>query len=135
MINLSPANEPVTARPPKVVLRRALSNRPSSARPIMTHDDKPHRIFRISELTMLIAGQLILTSPKSTMDLARTCRYLEEPVLSVLWQTQPWLDTLLKVLPEKTWSYNPVPGKSVVRGTDPPFEELNVQVWCCFSSG
>jgi len=90
----------------------------------MIYDGTPHRIFRISELTRLIAGQLTLISPKSTPSLACTCRYLEEPALSSLWQTQPLLDTLLKVLPGETWSCdNPGPGKSVVRGPNPPFEE------------
>ena len=70
----------------------------------MIHDGAPHRIFRISELTSLIASHLVLICPKSTASLACACRYLEEPVLSILWQMQWSLDTLLKVLPKETWS-------------------------------
>ena len=95
----------------------------SKSQTTMVHDGTSHRIFRIGELTMLIASQLTLISPKSTASLACTCRHLEEPSLSSLWQTQPSLDTLLKVLPGETWRCdNPGPGKSVVRGPNPPLE-------------
>jgi len=103
----------------------------------MIHDGTAHQIFRISELASLIAGQLTLISPRSTVNLACTCRCLEEPVLSVLWQTQPQLDTLLKVLPEETWDCdNLAPGESLVRvhGPDPPFEGSSAQLYDCFSS-
>ena len=80
------------------------------------HIGAPHRIFEISELTTLIASQLALISQKSTLNLACTCRNLEEPALRLLWQTQPLLDTLLKVLPKDTWRCdNPGPYKTVVR--------------------
>ena len=69
----------------------------------MVHDGAPHRVFRISELTRLIAGQLIPTSRTNVVDLACVCRYLEEPVLSTLWETQSSLHVLLRVLPEETW--------------------------------
>ena len=86
----------------------------------MIHDSTPHRIFRISELTRLIASQLILISPKSTVNLACACRYLEEPVLSSLWGTHLPLDTLLKVLPQETWRCDNLrSGKSVVCGPNP----------------
>lgn len=67
----------------------------------MIHDDTPHRIFKISELTRLIASQLVLIDQKGTANLARACRCLEEPALSVLWETQWSLYTLLEVLPEE----------------------------------
>ena len=69
----------------------------------MIDDNTPYRIFKISELTRLIASQLVLLSRKSATNLARVCRSLEEPVLSTLWEIQLSLPTLLKVLPEETW--------------------------------
>ena len=71
----------------------------------MIDDNTPYRVFKISELTRLIAGQLVLISRKSTTNLARVCRSLEDPVLSTLWETQLSLPTLLKVLPEETWKF------------------------------
>jgi len=72
----------------------------------MIHDSTPRRVLKISELTRLIASQLILTnSRKSAVNLACACRSLEEPVLSALWRTQWSLITLLRVLPEETWEY------------------------------
>jgi len=69
----------------------------------MLSDNASHRIFKISELSRAIAGRLTSVSQESTVNLACTCRYLEEPVLSALWETQPRLSTLLKVLPEVIW--------------------------------
>ena len=87
----------------------------------MTHDSTPHRIFKISELTRLIASELVLISRKSTVNLACACRSLEEPILNTLWETQPSSFTLLKVLPRETWECRSLEaGKySVVRGLDP----------------
>ena len=68
----------------------------------MIHDNTPHRIFKISELTRLIASHLIPDSHRSAISLACTCRYLEEPILSTLWENQSSLDTLLEVLPDGT---------------------------------
>jgi len=89
-------------------------------RAAMIHDSASHRIFRISELTSLTASQLVLISPKSTASLACVCRYLEEPALSILWQTQRSLDNLLKALPEETWSCDDAePPDSSVCGPNP----------------
>jgi len=71
----------------------------------MTHDSTSHRIFKISELTRLIASQLVLISRKSAVNLACACRSLEEPNLSTLWETQSSFFTLLEVLPRETWKY------------------------------
>ena len=62
----------------------------------------PHRVFKISELTRPIASQLVLISRQSAVNLACTCRSLEEPMLSTLWETQWSLYTLLEVFPEET---------------------------------
>ena len=94
----------------------------------MTHDSTPHRIFKISELTRLIASQLVLISRRSTVNLACTCRALEEPNLSTLWEIQQSLFTLLEVLPRENREYQCLEaGKYVVRGLDPPPEGSKVQ--------
>jgi len=93
----------------------------------MTHDNTPHRIFKISELTRLIASQLALISRRSTVNLACTCRALEEPNLSTLWEIQQSLFTLLEVLPRENREYQCLEaGIYAVRGLDPPPERLKV---------
>ena len=92
----------------------------------MIHDNTPSHIFKISELTRLIASQLVLISQKSAVNFACACRCLEEPILSTLWETQWSLCALLKVLPETTWDYEcPFFGIHVVRDLDLLAEELN----------
>jgi len=86
------------------------------------HDSTPHHIFKISELTRLIASQLVLISRRSTVNLACTCRALEEPTLSTLWETQRSLFTLLEVLPETREHQCLGTDIYVVRGLDPPLE-------------
>ena len=82
----------------------------------MTDDSTSHRVFRINELTRFIASRLIPISRKSAVNLACVCRYLEEPVLSTLWETHESLDTLLQVLPEGYWEFKPwVHDKGAVR--------------------
>jgi len=89
----------------------------------MIHDSTPYRVFKISELTRLIASQLVLISKESAVNLASACRPLEEPVLSTLWETQSSLCTLLKVLPEETWKIQgPRYGIPVVCDLNPPLE-------------
>ena len=92
-----------------------------STRITMIHDSAPHRIFKISELARLITSQLILISRRSAVNLACACRYLEEPVLSTLWETQSSLCNLLRVLPKETWSHRYIgPCKCLVRSPDLP---------------
>jgi len=90
-------------------------------------DDASNRVFKIGELARLIASQLVLVSRNSAVNLARTCRYLEEPALSTLWETQDRLDILLEVLPDWAYEY-PMFGSSVVSGLDRPLKESNTQV-------
>jgi len=93
----------------------------------MIHDSTPHRVLKINELTRHIASQLVLVSRKSAVNLACTCRSLEEPVLSTLWETQRSLITLLRVLPEETWEHqHPERDDSVVRSLNSPLERLKV---------
>jgi len=64
------------------------------ARATMTHQDPGnHRVFKIGELEKLITNQLVLDSPESGVNLACVFRYLEEPVLNTLWETQRSLYT------------------------------------------
>ena len=93
----------------------------------MTHDSTPYRVLKISELTRLIASQLVLISQRSTVNLACACRSLEEPILSTLWETQSSLDTLLGALPEETRKFQRLKlGDYVVRGLDPAPEGSKV---------
>lgn len=90
---------------PAEVAPQALSLHCGSTQTMMIHDSAPHRVFKISELTRLIASQLILISRKSAVSLACASRHLEEPVLSTLWESQRSLHTLLEVLPVESWGY------------------------------
>ena len=95
----------------------------------MIHDNNASlRVFEISELARIIAGQLTLISRKSTGNLARTCRCLEEPVLSALWEIQKSLPTLLKVLPDANRCIDRHFGNYTVRELDPPVERPNAYV-------
>ena len=92
----------------------------------MVDDRAPHRVFKIGELTRLIADQLILISRGSAVNLACACRYLEEPVLSTLWETQTSLYTLLGTLPRDTWECEFLGiYELVVRGLYLPLDELD----------
>ena len=90
----------------------------------MFDESAPHRVFKISELATAIAGQLIYICGESAVNLACTCRYLEEPVLSALWEEQSQVEVLLEGLPEGTWERN---GWGV-RGLDLSLEISNAQV-------
>jgi len=96
----------------------------------------PRCVFKIGELTRLIASHLVLISPKSAVRLARSSRYLEEPVLSTLWETQPLLCTLLRVLPKKTWhiKHKPRSWVNTVRALNLQLEKSNTGTQGCFSS-
>ena len=92
----------------------------------MIHDNTPHQIFKISELTRVIASQLVLVSRGSAVNLACACRYLEEPVLSTIWEQQRLLYTLLRVLPEETWYFEYY--DRTVRGLDLPLGNPNTEI-------
>lgn len=65
----------------------------------MAYAGGPHHVFKIHELTRLVAIHLTSIGPGSAVNFARASRYLEEPVLSAVWETQSSFGTLLKVLP------------------------------------
>ena len=69
----------------------------------MIHDRASHRVLNIGELTRVIASHLVSISQNSALNLACACRCLEEPVLSTLWEKQPFLHPLLMTLPGDTW--------------------------------
>ena len=96
---------------------------------MMIDGSTPHRVLKIGELTRLITSQLIdLEGRKSAVNLACASRYLEEPVLSTLWEGQPWLTILLKVLPGGNYHFeDSTPDKNeVVRNLD-LIEELDAE--------
>ena len=79
------------------------------SRTTMTHDGALHRVFKIGELARLITSQLVaIRGKKSAVNLACACRYIEEPVLSALWETQQSLRTLLELLPGENRDYDDV---------------------------
>ena len=98
----------------------------------MIDDSAVHRVLKIGELTRAITNHLTSTGRKSATNLACTCRCLEEPVLSTLWEEQPWLEILLEVLPEENRDrINPGFGEWViwvVRGPGRPLQMLNAQI-------
>ena len=95
----------------------------------MTRNGTPHRVFGIGELARLITSKLVvIRGKKSAVNLASACRYLEEPVLSVLWETQKSLTTLLELLPGENRRYEDVmTNTNTVRGLDLSLEEPNAQ--------
>ena len=94
----------------------------------MSHDSTPYHVLNISELTRLIASQLVLIgAEKSAVNLACACRSLEEPVLSTLWETKYHFFILLSVLPEGTWELQePEDDENRVRGLNSPLGGLKV---------
>ena len=58
-----------------------------------------HPILGIDELLRPIIIELVKTSQRTVLSLALTCWSLEEPALSLLWEQQDGLDSLLKVIP------------------------------------
>jgi len=88
----------------------------------MIHDSTPYRVLKISELTRLVASQLVLIGAQgSAVNLACVCRSFEEPTLSTLWETQWALYILLQLLPREIWKCT-----HTVCGLDPPLEGLKV---------
>ena len=57
------------------------------------------RVFEIDELARLVSRNLALTDRKSLVSLACTCRVLEVPALSSLWELQDSLSILIGILP------------------------------------
>jgi len=73
-----------------------------------------HPVFGIDELVRLVVGELVQTSPRTAVSFALTCRSLEEPTLSSLWNEQFSLTDLLKVLPNHTWVQDEYEIESIV---------------------
>ena len=64
------------------------------------------RVIHVDELATLIATHLVAISPRSTLTLAQSCRALEIPALSTLWEIQHSIKLLIKsVLPADAYWY------------------------------
>jgi len=97
----------------------------------MIQDSASHGALKIGELTRVIPGYLVSINQESAVNLACACRYLEEPVLSTLWETQPFLHPLLMMLPEDTWGQwgNADYTRIEVRDPNLPLGRSNAQVY------
>ena len=71
--------------------------------------------FQVDEVFRFIVEQLVALSPSSALSLALCCKSLTDLSLSVLWERQKRLSTLIKVLPPDAWMY---------QETDSPAGEL-----------
>lgn len=61
--------------------------------------------FQVDEVFRCIVEQLVARSPRSALSLAMCCKSLTDLSLSVLWERQKRLSTLIKVLPPDAWTY------------------------------
>jgi len=61
--------------------------------------------FQVDEVFRFIVEQLVALSPSSALPLALCCKSLTDISLSVLWERQKLLSTLIKVLPPDAWAY------------------------------
>ncbi|KAI0786153.1 hypothetical protein C8Q75DRAFT_808563 [Abortiporus biennis] len=59
-----------------------------------------HQIFNIAEILNAILQDLLKKEPSALSNLAQTCRFLEDPALDVLWNTQTSLIPLIRVASE-----------------------------------
>lgn len=75
----------------------------------------PCHPFQVDEVFRLIVEQLVALGPGSALSLALCCKSLTDMSLSVLWERQRRLSTLIKVLPPDAWAY---------QETDSPAGEL-----------
>ena len=75
----------------------------------------PCHPFQVDEVFRLIVEQLVALSLRSGLSLALCCKSLTDIPLSVLWERQKRLSTLIKVLPPDAWTY---------QETDSPAGEL-----------
>ena len=71
--------------------------------------------FQVDEVFRFVVEQLVALSPRSALSLALCCKSLTDMSLSVLWERQRKLSTLIKVLPPNAWAY---------QETDSPAGEL-----------
>ena len=65
----------------------------------------PSHPFQVDEVFRSIVEELVLLSPSSVLSLALCCKSLTDLSLSVLWEQQKRLSTLIKVLPPDAWTY------------------------------
>jgi hypothetical protein len=65
----------------------------------------PCHPFQVDEVFRFIVEQLVALSPRCVLSLALCCKSLTDMSLSVLWERQKRLSTLIKVLPPDAWTY------------------------------
>lgn len=65
----------------------------------------PSHPFQVDEVFRSIVEELVVLSPSSVLSLALCCKSLTDLSLSVLWEQQKRLSTLIKVLPPDAWTY------------------------------
>ena len=65
----------------------------------LTPSTMAQRAFEINELARLVSCHLVSVSRSAAVSLARTCKMLEVPALSSLWELQDSLPVLADVLP------------------------------------
>jgi hypothetical protein len=80
----------------------------------------PHPIIEIDKVVKLVIDELVEISPETTVSFALTCRSLEEPALSALWEQQWLLSDLLGVLPNYTQVEDEHGDGVIVSGRDFP---------------
>lgn len=61
--------------------------------------------LQVDEVLRSIVEEVISLNPRSVLSLALCCSYLTDVSLSVLWEQQRKLSTLIKVLPPDAWAY------------------------------
>ena len=67
------------------------------------------RVFEIDELARLVSCHLVSVSRSAVVSFARTCKMLEVPALSSLWELQDSLPVLADVLPATDGVRDPCP--------------------------
>ena len=65
----------------------------------------PPHLFQVDDVFRLVVEELDFLSARSTLSLALSCKSLTDLSLSVLWERQKKLSTLIKVLPPDAWAY------------------------------
>jgi hypothetical protein len=89
---------PYTTTLPSTTQRPLFGSNPASATPPLM----PHPIIETDKVVRLVIDELVEISPETIVSFALTCRSLEEPALSALWEQQTLLSDLVGVLPNYT---------------------------------
>ena len=85
----------------------------------------PHPIIETDKVVRLVIDELVEISPETTVSFALTCRSLEEPALSALWEQQTLLSDLVGVLPNYTQVGDEHGAEVIVSGVDFPADRVS----------